>query len=72
LASSATFTQGLTYLMIYNVMFVLPLIIILIVSSNKRVVEKMRAWNVSQEKPMRLISGLVMVLMGVYLLLSAF
>jgi len=48
------------------------LIIILIVSSNKRVVEKMRAWNVSQEKPMRLISGLVMVLMGVYLLLSAF
>jgi len=72
LASSATFTQGLTYLMIYNVMFVLPLIIILIVSSNKRVVEKMRAWNISQEKPMRLISGLVMVLMGVYLLLSAF
>ena len=72
LASSATFMQGLTYLMIYNVMFVLPLIIILIVSSNKRVVEKMRAWNISQEKPMRLISGLVMVLMGVYLLLSAF
>jgi len=71
LASSATFTQGLTYLMIYNVMFVLPLIAILIVSSNKRVVEKMRAWNISQEKPMRLISGLVMVLMGVYLLLSA-
>ena len=71
LASSATFLQGLMYLIVYNVLFVLPLIIILAVATDKRVIEKMRTWNIAQEKPMRLISGLIMVLMGLYLFLSA-
>ena len=70
LACRTTFTQGFIYLLIYNVAFVLPLIIILVVSLNKRFVEKMRTWQLSKEKPMRLIMGLIMISIGVFLLFT--
>ena len=72
LAYSTTFAQGFIYLLIYNTAFVLPLIIILAVSSNKRFVEKMRTWQLSKEKPMRLIMGLIMISIGLFLLLTEF
>ena len=43
LASKTSFMQGFTYLLVYNVTFVLPLIIILTVSINRRVAERMRS-----------------------------
>jgi len=70
LASRTTFSQGFIYLLVYNVAFVLPLIIILTVSSSKRFVEKMRMWQLSKEKPMRLIMGLIMISIGLFLLLT--
>lgn len=72
LAYRTTFTQGFTYLLIYNVAFVLPLIIILAVSSSKRFVEKMRTWQLSKEKPMRLVMGLITISIGLSLLLIGF
>lgn len=70
LAYSTTFAQGFVYLLIYNVAFVLPLIIILAISSNKQFVEKMRMWQLSKEKPMRLIMGLIMISIGLSLFLT--
>lgn len=69
LAARKTYFQGLLYLLLYNLAFVLPLIIILVLASNKRVVEKMTAWEQSKSKTMRLISGLLMIALGVIILL---
>lgn len=72
LASSTMFTQGFFYLLIYNLVFVAPLVAILIVSSNEEVLERMNSFVQFHQLEMKLISGLVMVLMGVYLILSTF
>lgn len=68
LAARKTYLQGLLYLLLYNLFFVLPLIIVLVLASNKKVVEKMTAWEQSKSKLMRLVSGLLMIALGVIIL----
>jgi len=72
LANTTTFNLGLTYLLAYNLMFVLPLILILGFSTNKTIVEKMRGWTLTREREMRLVTGLVMISIGVYLIATGF
>lgn len=68
LAARKTYFQGLLYLLLYNLAFVMPLIIILVLASNKRVVVKMTEWEQSKNKLMRLLSGLLMVSLGMIIL----
>lgn len=60
----ATFLKGLFYLIFYNVIFVLPLVIILFVAGNKLVVEKIQAWKKERSRALHFWSGLIMVLFG--------
>jgi cytochrome c biogenesis protein CcdA len=69
LSLNATFFQAIIYLVLYNIMFVLPLIILLIAASNKRVTKKMSEWERSQTGKMKLLSGIVMVVLGLIFLL---
>lgn len=69
LASQSTQFQGIMYLLIYNVMFVLPLVAILVVASNRRVVGKLIEWEERKVGYMKLLSGLVMVALGVIILI---
>ena len=59
---------AMMYLAIYNFIFVLPLIIILFMAyfviSNKR----MKAWKQSNRKWMRLAIGIVLVLLGLFII----
>ncbi len=64
LAAKTTYLSGLGYLIIYNLMFVVPLLIILVAASNKHAVEKLSQWEQSQSKVMKLVVGLVMILLG--------
>lgn len=68
LAARKTYFQGLSYLLLYNLFFVLPLIIVLVLASNRKVVEKMTVWEQSKSKFLRLISGLLMIILGVIIL----
>jgi len=69
LAHKATFMQGFVYLIIYNIAFVLPLMIILIFSSSKKIIRfSLEKWQQHSGKRMRLLSGLIMVAIGVFLL----
>lgn len=68
LAARKTYFQGLLYLLLYNLAFVTPLIIVLLLASNKRMVEKMTTWEQSKSKLMRLISGLLMLGLGLIIL----
>lgn len=59
-AAQATRISGIGYLLLYNLMFILPLIVVLFLSSNKLVVEKIRQQK--QEKK-RLINIALYVLL---------
>lgn len=64
LATQTTYWQGLLYLIIYNLMFVTPLFIILLIASNWRAIGKIRKWQESKRKYMKLISGLMLIDLG--------
>jgi len=68
LAAKTTYAQGMIYLIIYNIMFVMPLIIILAIASNKKSTEKITQWEQSGSKMMRLILGVVMIILGLVIL----
>lgn len=72
LALRTTFIEGLVYLIIYNSAFVLPLIVILVLSSNERVIEKMRKRQEHEKRRAKLFLGLVMVSLGMTLLFAGF
>ncbi len=69
LAVKTTFLQGLWYLAAYNLMFVVPLIVILFAASSKTATEKLSLWERSQSKIVKLVSGLVMLALGIIILL---
>lgn len=69
LHDQATFLKGLYYLIFYNLIFILPLVIILLVASDKNLLGKVQAWKKSETAKMRLWSGMAMILLGVIILL---
>lgn len=64
LHDNATFTSGLGYLLLYNIIFVLPLVILLLIASDHTLLSKVQGWQRSQVKNMRFWSGMVMLLLG--------
>ena len=68
LAARKIYFQSLLYLLLYNFAFVTPLIIVLLLASNKKMVKKMTTWEQSKSKLMRLISGLLMLGLGLIIL----
>jgi cytochrome c-type biogenesis protein len=65
----STWWTGLGYLVLYNFVFVLPLIIILIASTNRVVAERIDAWRKSATRRSRLVVNLLMVALGVIIFL---
>ncbi|MDD1703722.1 MAG: GAP family protein [Methanoregula sp.] len=65
-----TLVQGLPYLFLYNFVFVLPLIIILLVVAFGMDPEKADAWRLQHRRTLRLIVGLTMIALGVFILAS--
>jgi cytochrome c-type biogenesis protein len=64
ISAKATFLKGMGYLIIYNLMFVIPLIIILILASNRLVVEHVLTANETNAGKIRLFSALTMITIG--------
>lgn len=64
LSAKETYFKGLLYLLIYNLMFVMPLIIIFIAAANRFVAEKMINLNEKNSPVFRLIIGLITLVMG--------
>lgn len=60
-----TYFQGFGYLLFYNLLFVLPLVIILGIASNPLLVERVRSWQKEERKSMRLLGGVAMVVLGI-------
>jgi len=69
LHDQATFWEGFAYLIYYNFIFILPLIAILLIASNKTLLGKVQQWKSTNVKQMRLASSLAMIGLGSIILL---
>ncbi len=68
LASRETQLQAVPYLLLYNLIFVLPLLIILGLAYFGYSVEKMEEWRTKHRRWLRLVLGLGCVILGVLML----
>lgn len=69
LASKTTFLTGFLYLLLYNFMFVLPLIIILALAYNPYTLLKLGQWQQKHKKTQKLVMGLLMIILGAGILI---
>lgn len=70
LSSKMTMMEGIPYLLLYNLIFILPLVIIVLIVYKGISPEKIEKWRLEKRKWMRLIMGLVMIALGVIMLLG--
>jgi len=64
LHDQGTYFTGVGYLLLYNLIFVLPLVLILFIASDSALVAKVQEWKKSETKRMRLWSGIAMIILG--------
>lgn len=69
LAAQTSFWRGLGYLILYNVMFILPLVALLLVIGNRRVVGQFSRWMATHKRQLRLGQGAVMVVIGIIIVM---
>jgi len=69
LAARTTYWQGMGYLGLYNLAFVLPLFIILAGIGNRRVMHRVRMVEQSSRRWVRLVTGLGMIAIGAVILI---
>ncbi len=69
LHDSATYWKGFQYLFLYNLIFVFPLAIVLLIASNEKLLNKFQEWQKQERKRERLIAGLAMVVLGLIIFL---
>ncbi len=64
LHDQGTYLTGIGYLLLYNLIFILPLVIILLISSDNALLEKVNAWKKAETKHMRVWGGIAMIILG--------
>ena len=69
LGSQTNFWEGFGYLALYNLMFIMPLVIILILALNPIMGAKIQSWERTSSHKVRGITGGVMALIGLVLLI---
>ncbi|KKQ27243.1 MAG: hypothetical protein US42_C0012G0014 [Candidatus Magasanikbacteria bacterium GW2011_GWC2_37_14] len=69
LRDSTTYLKGFFYLIWYNLLFVLPLVGVLFVASDRSILEKLQEWKRNNLNKTRLVGGLIMVVLGVLILM---
>jgi cytochrome c biogenesis protein CcdA len=72
LASTVTKSTAIYYLLIYNLMFVIPLIVILLAVTFGMKAEHIENWRQSKKNWMKLAMGLVLIALGLALFLGWF
>jgi len=64
LHDQVTYLRGVGYLLLYNVIFVLPLAVILVIASRPALIEKVQAWQRKERGVMRYVAGIAMIILG--------
>jgi cytochrome c biogenesis protein CcdA len=69
LHDARTYWQGASYLILYNLIFVIPLVLILLTASSPKLVEKVKAVHKDNKKTMKIGAGIAMILLAILILL---
>ena len=65
LRDQVTYMSGFGYLLLFNLILIIPLVIVLFISANKNLVEKMEIWKRDNVKEVRLRAGIAMIIVGI-------
>lgn len=65
LHDKATFASGVAHLFLYNLIFISPLVVILLLATEKSLFAKVEQWKKINTRGMRLWSGIAMILLGI-------
>ncbi|OGZ33320.1 MAG: hypothetical protein A3I88_00170 [Candidatus Portnoybacteria bacterium RIFCSPLOWO2_12_FULL_39_9] len=68
LHDQTTYLKGLGYLFVYNAVFILPLVIILLMAGDRLLLEKVQMWKKRETKNMRFWAGAAMIILGLVIL----
>jgi len=68
LAAKLTYWQGVLGIFIFNIGFIIPLLIIFILSSRQAVLDKIKLWNVKITAISQYLLPIIMIMMGIILL----
>lgn len=68
LSAKETFLRGISYLLIYNLMFILPLVVIFLVAMNSRVFVQIRKWHGQSTQIIKLLMAITMLVSGILLI----
>lgn len=63
-----TYFSGFIYLLIYNTIFISPLVLILLIASDELLLKKVEGWKRRNLAQSRLISGIAMIAIGMVIL----
>ncbi|HEY66143.1 MAG TPA: hypothetical protein G4O02_16410 [Caldilineae bacterium] len=69
LASQTEFWEGVVYLVLYNLMFVVPLVVVLVLSLDPMLGDKIQEWERSSSRAVRGVTGGMMAALGLALLI---
>lgn len=70
LLSQGDYSKAVPLLLIYNLIFIIPLIVVILISYYGTASEKLEAWRQENRGLMRLVVGLFLVTLGFYMLYS--
>ncbi|MBI3088712.1 MAG: hypothetical protein HYY99_00385 [Candidatus Colwellbacteria bacterium] len=69
LHDQTTYFKGFGYLLFYNLIFILPLVLILLAASDEKLLSKVQIWQKERRKWMRFGGGIAMILLGALIFL---
>ncbi|MBI2099845.1 MAG: hypothetical protein HYT48_00715 [Candidatus Vogelbacteria bacterium] len=64
LHDQGTYLTGVGYLLLYNLIFILPLVIILLIAADNTLLGKVQSWQKQESRQMRFWGGVAMVGLG--------
>jgi len=67
LHDQTTYYTGVGYLFLYNLIFIMPLVLILLFASDASLLNKVQAWQQQKKQSMRLGGGAAMVGLGLFI-----
>lgn len=69
LHDSGTYLSGLVYLLLYNLIFVMPIILMLILGSEQSFTDKLNAWRKDNTSKMKIVAGFIMLILAIVIFL---
>jgi cytochrome c biogenesis protein CcdA len=64
LHDQVTYTKGFSYLLLYNLILIIPLVVVLFIAAQKALVEKVQIWKRDNMNGLRFWAGIIMILVG--------